>query len=251
MIKLLLVLIVLGLGLYFIAMNCRTINVENFDSENEITERCPNMLIEHENMYFLYNSKMAIVPGVNPIMFKNLEDYTQFIQWQRGQGINCPVLHLQYTTDPQNTGAYIIRSNIFDNQGGLPNDGSGLDNQPEGISCNGFSQVFDANSDDPPFNIGGGAFSYDPENQYIGLKTPIDLIGTQGTGTPNPIRINNRGSNFAKRQIGDPLINNSQGNTQRESVDRSRHSRLNRLQDVNMARIFQTRNRDLRDFRKQ
>ena len=54
MIKLLLVIIVLGLGLYFIAMNCRTINVENFDSENEITERCPNMLIEHENMYFLY-----------------------------------------------------------------------------------------------------------------------------------------------------------------------------------------------------
>lgn len=248
MIKLLLVIIVLGLGLYFIAMNCRTLNVENFENVNQIRERCPNMLIEHENMYFLYNSRMATVPGVNPILFKNLEDYIQFIEWQRGQGINCPVLHLQYTTDPQNSGAYIIKPNIFDNHNNLPNQEGGIDNQPEGVTCNGFSQVFDSTIDDPPFNVDGGAFSFDPHNQYIGLKTPVDLIGFQGTQSPNAMDENWGGPQFTKRQIGDSL--NPSGNmNQRESVDRSRHSRLSREQNLDVARVVQNRNQDLVQFR--
>ena len=57
--------------------------------------RCPNLLIQKGCKIYLHNTKIAEVPGVNPIEFNNLEEYTQFIDWQRSQGIRCPVLYLQ------------------------------------------------------------------------------------------------------------------------------------------------------------
>ena len=49
--------------------------------------RCPDMLIQNGSKFFLYNSKLAKVPGVNPIEFNNLEEYTEFLDWQRSQNI--------------------------------------------------------------------------------------------------------------------------------------------------------------------
>lgn len=203
MIKIILVIFVLALGLYFIGMSCKIPTMENFTGMDGEENRCPNMLIEREGKYFLYNSKMAIVPGVNPIQFDTLEDYTEFLEWQRGQGINCPVLQLQYSTDPQNNDIYKIKPNIFENQGGLPREDS-LENQPKGLMSNGTSKIFDANADDPPFNQ-GGAFSFDPENQYIGLKTPVDLIGFQGDKSPSAMDPNWGGIQFTKTQVGSSL----------------------------------------------
>ena len=80
-------------------------NMENNENNKKKTnnlKRCPNMLIEKDGEIFLYNSKLATVPGVNPIKFDNLEEYTEFFEWQKSQNINCPVLYLQYTTDTQN-----------------------------------------------------------------------------------------------------------------------------------------------------
>ena len=37
-------------------------------------EKCPNMLIEKDGNIYLYNSKKASVPGVNPIKFDNFEE---------------------------------------------------------------------------------------------------------------------------------------------------------------------------------
>jgi hypothetical protein len=51
-----------------------------------------------DNKFYLYNSKVVKVPGVNPVVFNNLEDYVEFIEWQRSQNINCPVLFLQQTS---------------------------------------------------------------------------------------------------------------------------------------------------------
>ena len=36
--------------------------------------RCPNVLIQKGSKIYLYNTKIAEVPGVNPIMFNNLEE---------------------------------------------------------------------------------------------------------------------------------------------------------------------------------
>ena len=82
--------------------------------------RCPDVLIQKGKNYFLYNSKVAQVPGVNPVVFENLEDYVEFMNWQRSQNIRCPVLFLQHSYDAQGESAYKIRPGPTDLQGGLP-----------------------------------------------------------------------------------------------------------------------------------
>lgn len=81
--------------------------------------RCPNVLIQKGAKYYLYNSNVAQVPGVNPITFNNLEEYTEFLEWQRGAGIRCPVLYLQNTYDAQGERVYKIRPSVSEPQGGL------------------------------------------------------------------------------------------------------------------------------------
>ena len=76
--------------------------MENNNTTNEnknLDKRCPNMMIEKDGQILLYNSNLASVPGVNPIQFNSLDEYSQFIKWQNSQDINCPVLYLQYSTD--------------------------------------------------------------------------------------------------------------------------------------------------------
>ena len=82
--------------------------------------RCPNLLIQKGARYYLYNSKIARVPGVNPIVFNNLEDYVEFLDWQHSVGIRCPVLYLQNTYDAQGNRVYKVRPSVTDLQGGLP-----------------------------------------------------------------------------------------------------------------------------------
>jgi hypothetical protein len=105
-------------GIYFCA---------NYTSKEAMTcingdcnKRCPDTLIQKGCKYHLFNSKLAPVPGVNPIVFNNLEEYTEFTEWQRGQGIRCPVLYLQETYDTQGNSVYKTRPGVNDLQGGLP-----------------------------------------------------------------------------------------------------------------------------------
>jgi hypothetical protein len=84
--------------------------------------KCPDVLVQKGKRFFLYNSKLAKVPGVNPIEFQNLEDYTEFIDWQRSQGIRCPVLFLQFSYNAQGDPTYKIRPSPTDLQGGLPSN---------------------------------------------------------------------------------------------------------------------------------
>lgn len=84
------------------------------------SSRCPNILMQIGSKYFLYNSKLAQVPGVNPIEFNTLEDYTDFLKWQQTVGIKCPVLHVQKTYDAQGNRVFKLRPSATDLQGGLP-----------------------------------------------------------------------------------------------------------------------------------
>lgn len=84
------------------------------------TKRCPDILIQKGSELYLYNSRIAKVPGVNPLKFNNLEDYVEFMEWQRSQGIRCPVLFMQHTFDAQGKPVYKIRPSPTDPKGGLP-----------------------------------------------------------------------------------------------------------------------------------
>jgi hypothetical protein len=125
MIYLIFVIVFIILGIYFM------INFNN-DMETNILEgyinptnkgfKCPDILVQKGKRFFLYNSKLAKVPGVNPIEFQNLEDYTEFIDWQRSQGIRCPVLFLQFSYNVQGDPTYKIRPSPTNLQGGLPSN---------------------------------------------------------------------------------------------------------------------------------
>ena len=56
-------------------------------------------MIQQGDEIYLYNSKLAKIPGVNPVKFNNLEDYVEFIDWQKSQNITCPILFLQHSYD--------------------------------------------------------------------------------------------------------------------------------------------------------
>jgi hypothetical protein len=97
-------------------------NTNNNNNNNLKTngKGCPDILVQEGSKFYLYNSKVVKVPGVNPVVFNNLEDYVEFIEWQRSQNINCPVLFLQQTLDAQGNSVYKIRPSPTNLQGGLP-----------------------------------------------------------------------------------------------------------------------------------
>jgi hypothetical protein len=98
--------------------------LEGYINPNQKGFKCPDLLVQKGKRFFLYNSKLAKVPGVNPVEFQNLEDYTEFIDWQRSQGIRCPVLFLQFSYNAQGDPTYKIRPSPTNLQGGLPSNPS-------------------------------------------------------------------------------------------------------------------------------
>lgn len=107
------------LSIILISIVCysyRTHN-EGFSSNDQ---SCPNLLIQKGNKYYLFNSSKAKVPGVNPIEFNNLEEYTQFIDWYRSQGIHCPILYLQEGYDAQGSQVFAMRPSPKSLCGGSP-----------------------------------------------------------------------------------------------------------------------------------
>ena len=117
--------------------------------------RCPNILIQKGPKFYLYNSNIASVPGVNPIEFNNLEEYTEFLEWQRGAGIRCPVLYVQNTYDIQGDRVYKVRPSVTELEGGLP------PTTPVPLPLKFAESV------DPTF---------DQSNYYVGSISPIDMI---------------------------------------------------------------------------
>lgn len=116
----LLILIIFLAGLYFYTKYDENKIVEEAMTNNITTnKRCPNILLQKGSRFYLYNSKLAIIPGVNPISFDNLEDYTEFLDWQHSQGIRCPVLYLQQSYDTQGSEVYKVRPDIIEPEGGM------------------------------------------------------------------------------------------------------------------------------------
>jgi hypothetical protein len=83
-------------------------------SESFVSGKCPTTLIKDGNHIFLYDPSMAKVPGVNPIQFKSIEEYKDYIEWQRKNKLNCPILHLERSCDAQGGNMYEIRQNFID-----------------------------------------------------------------------------------------------------------------------------------------
>jgi hypothetical protein len=151
------VTIVFLLGLYFVA----TVppSYEAFIGGKQ----CPNQLIQKGDKYYLYNTQLAEVPGVNPIVFDHLEDYAEYLEWERHHGRRCPVLYLQQGIDTQGNPVYIDRPEFEANM-----------------------KLLDASRDDPPYNRNGFP-GFDPENLYVGEDTPLDEMHKPPLIDPDPM----------------------------------------------------------------
>lgn len=161
--------------------------------ENNTTTQCPNMLIEKDGKYHLYNSKKKIVSGVNPITFDNLEDYTKYIEWQNNKNISCPILYLQYSTDTQNNELIQVKPSIFENDGGLPVKIKDLLKQ----DTDADNKILDATKDNNEVFNTNMFNGFDSQNQDIGLDTPLDKIFHQpGNKSVNPMDPHWGGKNY-------------------------------------------------------
>ena len=185
------------LGLSFYIKGENPSFVEGLTTNNE--SRCPDMLIQHDKNFYLYNSKLAKIPGVNPVKFNNLEDYVEFLNWQRSQGIRCPVLYLQKTYDAQGNPVYKVRPSVTEPQGGLPSI----------ISHNIIPKnpnptlLIDATQNDKPYNKNSYP-SFDASSYYVGTSTPLDTIKQQNENmlySPDPMDENWGGAEYTQSLV--------------------------------------------------
>ena len=168
MLKILFIIFVFLGGLYFYIRYTSNPKMLECLTTMDGEKRCPNLLIQKGTKYYLYNSKIAQVPGVNPIEFNNLEEYTEFLEWQRGAGIRCPVLYVQNTYDAQGNRVYKVRPSVTELEGGLPPTTT----VPLPLK---FTQLVDATQSDAPYNKNGYP-SFDQSSYYVGALTPLDAI---------------------------------------------------------------------------
>ena len=174
--------------LYYYVVNRKSSIIEKFQN---INASCPNVLIEKDGKFYLLNSKKQEVPGVNPIVFENLEDYVEFLEWQRNAGIRCPVLYLQKTNNTQGENELKIRPNVLDKCGGLP---------PVQLTSN---LLVDASHDDKPYNINSYP-GFDTTSYYVGETTPLDEMNIKEKGlliSPDPMNDNWAGNLFTQKLI--------------------------------------------------
>jgi hypothetical protein len=220
-------------GIYFYT---RTYTLETMSVMGGTSGRCPNMLIQKGAAFYLYNTKLAEVPGVNPVMFNNLEEYVEFLDWQRSQGIRCPVLYLQEVYDSQGNMTYKARPGVTDPQGGLPPTTASLDanvtqfpsepgipgledpTSPDRSSIPSSSYAIDpsnryqnlertllvdATANDPPYNQNSYP-SFDKSNYYKGKHTPLDeldVIAEAKSMSYNPMDPNWGGAEYTQHLI--------------------------------------------------
>ena len=189
--KIMIISLLFILGFLF----CSTVRsgdvIENFDALGN----CPDMLVRKGKELHLINSKKAMIPGVNPIKFNNLEEYAEFAEWQKSMNINCPVLYFQETYDSQNKRAYRMLEDPLEPNAGLPNVAPPLESrEPEVL-------LTDANRDDNVYNVNSYA-GFDPQDQDVGNITPLDKMESNDAEiSPNPMDTNWGGNKFTQTLI--------------------------------------------------
>lgn len=204
MLKFIVILIVFLLGLYFSCKYSSQDIMEGFDVSQS---NCPNILIQKGKELYLHNSKKAKIPGVNPLKFNNLEDYVEFLDWQRSQNIKCPVLFLQHSYDTQGKAVYKFRPSPTDVQGGLPpmlTYGTDAHAIPLSVQEPKQTKLVDASRDDKPYNENSYP-GYDPINLYQGEYTPLDKMTHQQEGkgklSTNAMDINWGGHDYTEDAV--------------------------------------------------
>jgi hypothetical protein len=246
MYKLGIIVIIFLIGLYFV-FTYPSIQ-EGFELDKG-SKRCPNILIQKGSVFYLYNSKLTKIPGVNPLQFNSLDEYIEFTDWQRSQGIRCPILYLQESYDAQGNPVLKARPSPTDLNGGLQPlhlgstdvgglhknlgpaeivtsnkdmiidssksiaDALGVQKLPTAREMAPISKLVDAGRDSPPYNTNSYP-SYDPMGLYSGLETPLDQMfnGPDGVPSANPMDTTWLGQKYTQEMIDSGKISSTRVN---------------------------------------
>tara|TARA_B100000686_G_scaffold336078_1_gene405506 strand:- start:1939 stop:2685 length:747 start_codon:yes stop_codon:yes gene_type:complete len=169
-------------GLYF----CVNPNIEKFENKSNSFTDCPNLLVQKGQKLFLINTNKVEVPGINPIQFDNLEEYVEYLEWQKNTGVFCPVLYLQEGYNTQNEPGFRILPDPLNPNAGLPsNIPTHLINNISGkeVPCD---KLVDA-SKRGEFNKNSFP-GFDPDNQNIGKWTCLEKLKPKNTRITIPSR---------------------------------------------------------------
>ena len=246
MYKLCIILTLFLIGLYF-AFTYSNVK-EGFELSGG-SKRCPNVLIQKGSVFYLYNSKLTKIPGVNPLQFHSLDEYIEFTDWQRSQGIRCPILYLQESYDAQGNPVLKARPSPTDLNGGLQPlhlgstdvgglhknlgpaeivtsnkdmvidssksiaDALGVQKLPTAREVAPISKLVDAGRDSPPYNTNSYP-SYDPMGLYSGLETPLDQMfrAPDGTVSINPYDTSWGGIKYTQDMIDSGKVSSTRVN---------------------------------------
>lgn len=96
------ILFVFILGILFITNDV-------MKQESFVSGQCPTTMIKNGEHIMVYNPKMAKIAGVNPIRLNDLEDYKEYVRWQKKNKLDCPILHLEKVFDTQGQEMYEIK----------------------------------------------------------------------------------------------------------------------------------------------
>lgn len=163
---------------------------------------CPDVLINYGNEIHLLDRQKPR-DSLNPIIFKNLEEYKTYIVKQRENGIYCPILYLQEENNTQGQTVYRMRpspDNLLPAVNTIP------------------VNILDSSRDNPPYNK--GMFSgFDPHGQHVGEYTELDKIHDstkKALTSDNPMDTNWGGvyfsqaavdsGKYAGREVGKPKL---------------------------------------------
>jgi hypothetical protein len=192
-------------GIYFIMYNKKDMetlmNKRGATPEQDETSGCPNLLVRKGNVILLYNTNLPIIENKNPLPFYNLDEYINYLEIQKRNGISCPVLFLQQENNVQGQFIYRVRPNPFDLQGGLPTTTNLYKEDTNGMPVP--VPVIDANRANKPYNQNNYA-GFDPLGLHIGTYTDLDKIhdSTKLQGeSDNPMDTNWGGVSFTQHMI--------------------------------------------------
>jgi hypothetical protein len=136
---------------------------------SDIPEGCPDVLVQNGADLHLYDKRLPIVPGKNPIVFKSLDEYGEYIKKQNEAGKSCPILFLQKENNAQGDDVYRLRPSPFNPNAGVPANSALLKpyngevmDELDASRDNGFNQ-----------NMYSG---FDPQGLYVGRLTAVDVI---------------------------------------------------------------------------
>ena len=162
-----------------------------------VPDGCPDLLIQRGPLFYLYNTKMPVINGANPVIFDSLEKYTEYYNSKTIGGQVCPPLFLQQENNAQGSDIYRIRPSPFNPFAGVPAN-SPLVQQYDGAVVkeldasreNGYNQ-----------NMYAG---FDPDNMFIGRLTELDKVHASTEHTKisdNPMDTNWGGILYTQEQV--------------------------------------------------